>query len=663
MSVRRLGRYELLEQLGEGGMGSVWLARLTGGHGFEKLCIVKTVLPSIAKDPEFVSRFLHEGRVLTQLHHANIAQVYDMGEEEGALFLALEYVPGVDLSTLHQQVRARDEQLPLSLAIYVAQQMAEGLGYAHRRAALDGTALHIVHRDVSPQNVMVSYDGEVKVIDFGIARSEARSRHTAQASVMGKLGYMAPEQAKGEALDHRADQFAVGVVLWELLANAPYVPRGTLTEMVVAMASPPVRLLTPLRPDVPPSLEATVLKALSADVSRRFPTTDDLARALMDELLRLGALPSKLQVGEYVQSRCTLAFSSQQKLLTRISTLRAQPTVASTPETARATPQTGLESTMVRTSGEHPLPATEASRPTGPPSEVLTVPGRGQPSTAQVTAAPAPTTAPMPAAQPPVLTTAELQAASVKRGRGPLLAVAGVGLVLLVAAGAWAFLKGPLARLSDTSGGTVTAGAGAAGTDTQRTGTPGTDTQRTGTPGTGTAGTGTAGTDTPGTDTPGAGTPGTGTPGTDTPGTDTPGTDTPPATADAADSGSAGPTMAGTGEAPPPPGQGGIDAPPPPGLSDAEPPPKGLEGEPAAQLKLSARSTGQSYIVSNTSRQKWTGCTVVAPGQRAAHLGALGGGISVELPMKDFRVDPRQRQLTRALFVSCAQGTGRVGLK
>ncbi len=338
---RHLGRYELLEQLGEGGMGSVWLARLSGAAGFEKLCIVKTVLPSIAKDADFVSRFLHEGRVLTQLSHGNIAQVLDMNEADGQLFLALEYVAGVDLSRLHEQVRAANEYMPLPLVIALITQAAEGLGAAHRKHALDGTPLNIVHRDVSPHNIMVSYEGEVKVIDFGIAKSEARSRHTAQASVMGKLGYMAPEQARGEPVDHRADQFALSIVAWELLSNQQWVPRGTLTEMVVAMANPVVRNLAPLRPDVPESLEAVVLKALSASPANRYATTDEFAQVLMAELLKLGPPPTKPQLGEYVRSRCSSDFAVTRQLLTRVSTQRSPP-----PQEERTRPE--FDNTVLR---------------------------------------------------------------------------------------------------------------------------------------------------------------------------------------------------------------------------------------------------------------------------------------------------------------------------
>ncbi len=323
-ATRHLGRYELLEQLGEGGMGAVWLARLTGTGGFEKLCIVKTVLPSIASDKQFVGRFLHEGRILTQLQHSNIAQVFDMGDDAGTLYLALEYVPGVDLSRLVQHAQASGQPLPVPVALFIMQQVAEGLGFGHRKVAPDGQPLHIVHRDVSPQNIMVSYEGEVKVIDFGIAKSEARSQHTAQAQVMGKLGYMAPEQARGEPVDHRADQYACAVVLWELLANTPYVHRGTITEMVVAMAAPPPpKTLLPLRPEVPPILEAEVLKALSPRREERFPTTDDFARALSTVLGQMGGAPSRMQVGEFVRAACAQEYTAQQKLLTRIHTMKA----------------------------------------------------------------------------------------------------------------------------------------------------------------------------------------------------------------------------------------------------------------------------------------------------------------------------------------------------
>jgi eukaryotic-like serine/threonine-protein kinase len=416
---QRLGRYELLEQLGEGGMGAVWLSRLTGTGGFEKLCIVKTVLPAIAKDKSFVSRFLHEGRILTQLQHSNIAQVLDMGDEGGTLFIALEYVAGVDLSRLHGHVRDGGGALPVPVCLYLIQQSAEGLGAVHRKAAVDGTPLNIVHRDVSPQNLMVSYEGEVKVIDFGISKSEARSQATGTPTVMGKLGYMAPEQARGENVDHRADQYALAVIFWELLANKPFVNRGTMTEMVVAMAHPALKPLAPLRPEVPASLEAVVQRALAATPEQRFATTDDFARALLDELVRLSGMPSKMQLGEYVRAQCAPEYQSTQALLTRVSTVRGLNTVPGTPSTVTTSPTTlGLEPTALRPSGEF-----RAASPAAP----------GEP-----------------------MTTAQLQAAAMPTSRAPLF----IGLALtavVVVAGAGYLLTQPRRAAAPTDAKDLTA--------------------------------------------------------------------------------------------------------------------------------------------------------------------------------------------------------------
>jgi hypothetical protein len=424
MTTRMLGRYELLEQLGEGGMGAVFLARLTGAAGFEKLCIVKTVLPAIARDAEFVSRFLHEGRLLTQLSHGNIAQVLDLDEADGTLFLALEYVAGVDLSRLHEQVRAANERTPVEVVVALIAQAAEGLGAAHRKVALDGSPLQIVHRDVSPHNIMVSYEGEVKVIDFGIAKSEARSRHTAQASVLGKLGYMAPEQASGEAVDHRADQYALAIVAWELLSNQDFIPRGSLTEMVVAMANPRPRPLQPLRADVPPSLEAVVQRALSPRPGDRFATTDELAQALMGELVALGPPPTKPMLGQYVRARCAQEFAVTRQLLARVSTQRS-PGPVMPGRTIDVFAQT-----TVRPAGEGPPALEHAPRP----EATLVAPPAVTPLDRPVPAkAPPPPPLPMPAAERP-LTTGELRAA--RPSRRPLflgLAAALAGVLLIAA--------------------------------------------------------------------------------------------------------------------------------------------------------------------------------------------------------------------------------------
>ena len=316
---RFLGRYELVHPLGQGGMGEVFLAKISGAAGFEKPCIVKTILPALLKDRQFLDRFHHEAKVLVHLGHSSIAQVYDMGEADGTYYMALEYVAGVDLAYLLEQARARGVAVPVPVALFIGQRMAEGLGYAHRKTGPDGTPLGIVHRDVSPHNVMVSYDGEVKVIDFGLAKSAARSKYTLPAMVMGKLGYMSPEQVRAEPMDHRSDIYSCGVVVWEMLAGRALISHGTVGEMMAAMSQPVVPALHEARPDVDTPLDAVVRRALEAKPDGRYARSDDLARALNGELVRLGAAVGTEEVGQFVRALCPEAFAAQRKLVSKVS--------------------------------------------------------------------------------------------------------------------------------------------------------------------------------------------------------------------------------------------------------------------------------------------------------------------------------------------------------
>jgi len=324
-SPRFLGRYELVHPLGQGGMGEVFLAKISGAAGFEKPCIVKTILPALLKDRQFLDRFHHEAKVLVHLGHSSIAQVYDMGEADGTYYMALEYVAGVDLAYLLEQARAQGGAVPVPVALFIGQRMAEGLGYAHRKTGPDGTPLGIVHRDVSPHNVMVSYDGEVKVIDFGLAKSAARSKYTLPAMVMGKLGYMSPEQVRAEPLDHRSDIYSCGVVVWEMLAGRSLISHGTVGEMMAAMSQPVVPALHEARPDVDPPLDAVVRRALEAKPDGRYARADDLARALNGELVRLGAGVGAEEVGQFVRAHCPEAFAAQRKLVSKVSSSPSHP--------------------------------------------------------------------------------------------------------------------------------------------------------------------------------------------------------------------------------------------------------------------------------------------------------------------------------------------------
>ncbi|WNG43494.1 serine/threonine protein kinase [Archangium minus] len=345
---RLLGRYELVHLIGQGGMGEVYLSKISGAAGFEKPCIVKTILPALLKDSQFLDRFHHEAKVLVHLVHSSIAQVYDMGEAEGTYYMALEYVAGVDLAYLLEQARAQGQLLPVPVALLLGQRIAEGLGYAHRKTGPDGTPLGIVHRDVSPHNVMVSYEGEVKVIDFGLAKSAARSKYTLPATVMGKLGYMSPEQVRAEAVDHHTDIYSCGVVVWELLAGRPLINHGTVGEMMAAMSNPTVPALHELRPDVDPALDAVVRRALAPTPGERYARADDFARALNEQFLRTTSSFGAEEVGNFVRSLCPEAFASQRQLLSRLTTSRATG--------LRRTPPPGSPVVPLNTGRHTPLP-------------------------------------------------------------------------------------------------------------------------------------------------------------------------------------------------------------------------------------------------------------------------------------------------------------------
>src|SRR5262245_26827807 len=200
-------------------MAEVFRAKATGVEGFEKLVAIKRILPNIAEDDEFITMFIDEAKIAVQLTHANIAQIYDLGKIDDSYFIALEFVWGKDLRTIFERARKRGEILPIALSCYVISRICEGLDYAHRKRDAQGDDLQIVHRDVSPQNLLVSYEGEVKIIDFGIAKAANKASKTQAGILKGKFGYMSPEQVRGLPLDRRSDIFSVGIVLYELLTG------------------------------------------------------------------------------------------------------------------------------------------------------------------------------------------------------------------------------------------------------------------------------------------------------------------------------------------------------------------------------------------------------------------------------------------------------------
>jgi serine/threonine protein kinase len=277
----KLGKYDLIRQIAIGGMAELYLARTVGIEGFEKLVVVKRMLPQQANNPSFVDMFLNEARLAAALHHPNVAQVYDIGQEDGDYFFAMEYVHGEDLDQIALQANEQGVPLSLDAALTLVAGLCAGLHYAHDKVGADGKPLEIVHRDVSPSNVLVSYDGAVKLVDFGIARMAKRP--TTRGGLKGKIAYMSPEQCRSSgSLDRRSDIFSVGMILYELTAGQlPFAGETEyqLLDQIVNLDVPPPSMFVP---GFPPALERIVLRALTRDRNKRYSTALELQGALED---------------------------------------------------------------------------------------------------------------------------------------------------------------------------------------------------------------------------------------------------------------------------------------------------------------------------------------------------------------------------------------------
>jgi TonB family protein len=277
----RFGQYELLEKIASGGMADLFRARRTGVEGFQKIVAIKKILPHIADNDEFITMFADEAKLAAQLNHPNIVHIYDLGKiQAGGYFIAMEYVEGTDLKTILRSGREVNLPLPVPLAAYVAGKVASALDYAHRRRDGKGEELHIVHRDVSPQNILISHEGEIKLCDFGIAKADRKVSQTESGSLKGKLQYMSPEQAWGKPIDHRSDLFSLGSVLHEMLTGERLFQGDSdlvVLELVrKAQVEPPSRV----NPDVSPALDAVVLKALAREPENRYATGAEMLRDL-----------------------------------------------------------------------------------------------------------------------------------------------------------------------------------------------------------------------------------------------------------------------------------------------------------------------------------------------------------------------------------------------
>ncbi len=295
------GKYYLLERINVGGMAEVFRAKAFGVEGFERLVAVKRILPNIAEDKEFIRMFIEEAKLAVQLNHANIAQIFDLGVVDGAYYIALEHVHGRDLRGMFDRCRLIGEPMPVSQACFTVMKVCEGLDYAHNKRDQSGRELHLVHRDVSPQNILVSFEGEVKLIDFGIAKAAGKGSKTQAGILKGKFGYMSPEQVRGIPIDRRSDVFSCGIVLYELLTGERlFVGESDFSTLEKVRN---VEILPPSTYNrrIPDELERIVLKALAKDVEDRYQNAIDLHDELQAFVYTAGEFYSRKDLAGWMK--------------------------------------------------------------------------------------------------------------------------------------------------------------------------------------------------------------------------------------------------------------------------------------------------------------------------------------------------------------------------
>ncbi|HKD18851.1 MAG TPA: protein kinase, partial [Thermoanaerobaculia bacterium] len=355
------GQYEILERIAAGGMAELYKAKRTGVEGFQKIVAIKKILPHLADDEAFVTMFADEAKLAAQLNHPNIIHIYDLGKiQAGGYFIAMEYVDGRDLRAIQQAGRDLGVPLPVPLAVYVASKVASALDYAHRRRDADGHELNIVHRDVSPQNILISYEGDIKLCDFGIAKAASKASKTQSGALKGKIQYMSPEQAWGKPIDRRSDLFSLGVVLHELLTGERLFGGDTdinvLEKVRSAEISPPSRS----NPEVPQNLDAVVLKALAKEPDDRYANASDLLRDLDSVLYSYTPAPGSADVAIYLHR-----LQAEEGAVAEAKAREAAQAVEDSEPTARKRKSKGAP--IARKTPSAPKPAA-AAPPPAPPS-------------------------------------------------------------------------------------------------------------------------------------------------------------------------------------------------------------------------------------------------------------------------------------------------------
>jgi eukaryotic-like serine/threonine-protein kinase len=336
---RQLGKYELIRKLAQGGMGEVWLAQHQGPGGFQKRVVLKTLLPHLKQEQEFINLFFDEARIAASLTHPNIAQIYELGDADGEYFIAMEHVRGVSLRDLLVHAYEQDIPFPLGIKCRIVSEAASALAFAHRATTATGAPLELIHRDVSPQNVLVDLNGCVKLIDFGVAKAVNKLARTATGVIRGKYAYMSPEQAYGKQLDGRSDIFSLGIILWETICMQRLFRRDGDTETMQAVVGAPIPAPSTVQSSLPKAIDSISLKALERTKESRYATATDFQQALEQFLVKQRLHVSTPHVAAFVQrlfpdEAAMLSFLSPDETISTVSGPQVEAPVQSRSEPA-----------------------------------------------------------------------------------------------------------------------------------------------------------------------------------------------------------------------------------------------------------------------------------------------------------------------------------------
>jgi serine/threonine-protein kinase len=344
-----MGRYHIVGQLASGGMAEILLGKIAGPGGFERAVVIKRIHPHLAAEPEFLKMFLDEARIISRIQHPNVVQVMELGREDDELFMAMEYLAGESLLGVVRRGASRKRLLPRPLAAHVMAKVCAGLHAAHQLTDEEGNLLGLVHRDVSPQNIFITYDGAVKLLDFGIAKFAERVSHTQAGQLKGKFSYMSPEQCRGGEIDRRSDVFSLGTVLFEITTGKRLFSRDTSLATLRAICDDPIRWPSQIDRRYPPVLEAVVRRALARDVEERYQSAAEMRRDLVGAMRSLGLddVPEDA-LGDYLRELFGDRIAEKRELLRRLGA-GSEITDVPSPEA-----DSSIELPTADTGGSHP---------------------------------------------------------------------------------------------------------------------------------------------------------------------------------------------------------------------------------------------------------------------------------------------------------------------